>query len=441
MWSVKEPYRLGIDIGASRVHAATARLSEAGAETVEPVPLGRWTIDVPALMSVSADGDLAFGDSAAAHLSERPEIVVRGIRHRVGTEAPFVVGEHTVSGEDAYARLAAAIVQTVAEAEDALPASVVLTHPMDWGAYRLDLVRAALAEHCPTEFDLIPEPVAAAWGSAHAAEPGQLVAVYDLGAVSLETAVLRRDADGWRVLTPTAHSVDTGGIDFDDAVVGHVGSSTTRSPSRSIQPELRVTSVDAKETLSSRTETTVAAQGVDGPVTVRLTRDEFESIIRGLLDQTVRTLHETINDGDVDVTDVSAVLLAGGSARIPSVAHRISAGLNLPVVGDPDPAAVIATGAARHGLIRAGLEAEGSAEAEVEDEPVRARRQREIAALMPFIHNADQARLATIAWRIFMTLLVLAAAAYLAWTLRSGTFGIFGIPDGITPTLGQSSGG
>lgn len=103
-------YHVGIDIGASRVHAATARMTPLGEERVEPFPLGNSRVDMPALMSVAPDGDLEFGDAAAARGADQPETLVSSIRARVGSAVPFVVGDHRISADDAYARLAATVV-------------------------------------------------------------------------------------------------------------------------------------------------------------------------------------------------------------------------------------------------------------------------------------------------------------------------------------------
>lgn len=425
-------YYLGIDIGASRVHAAIARTSPSGDEVVESFALGEAGLEMPAVMSVTADGELVFGEAAAARGGEHNGSLVNGIRHRVGTGVPFLVSGQRVCAEDAYARLAAEVVARVQDSEGQPADHVVLTHPASWGTHRIDLIRTALATHCGEAVDLLPEPQAAALGHILAADPGQLVAVCDLGATTLKTAILRTGADGMGTSTLANDAVAIGGLDLDDVVLESVLASTPTLThvSHATLAALRTESSGAKEALSSQAEVTIPTRGSDGPLSVRLTRSQFEVLIQGLLDRTVAALKETIDSSGVAFDDVSTVVLAGGSARIPFVAEHLTTALARPVVADHDPGAVIAMGAARSGLLSVrpdDLSDQTSTSSDEfpdhDDDPDASHDA--LAALMHFIPE-HRTRAATAVWRILLAVLILASAAYLVWSLNSDTSGLFG---------------
>ena len=420
-------YHLGVDVGASRVHAATARYTSSRNERVEPCVLSTTGDDMSASMWVSREGDLEFGAIASAWAREQPEAIVGDLRRRIGTGIPFLVAGHRVFAEEAYAQLVAWVVGAVTEIEGVPPVGVVLTHPVHWGAHRREGVRQAVEEHCRVPVDLTPEAEAAAWGAVDEAQAGELWATCALGHTSLATAIVRRHEDGWTVLPEAFGTAPLGGLDVDDALVGSLLSdrATARSPVRAPSAELRSASVAAKEALSTDTDAVLALQFTPGPSTVRLTRDEFESLIGELLDQTVCAVRQTLTDGGVTAEDLSGVVLAGGSARIPLVTERLSTALGVSALAEPDPGAVVAMGAARMALRKStgDLAAEPDSGSS-RDEPLRPNDQ--VAALIPFI-PPERARLATYAWRLVVASLIVVCAVYLAWAFTSDSVGVFGL--------------
>lgn len=418
-------YHLGIDIGDSRVHAVTARVSPSGSVVAEPLSLGAVAVGMPAVMWVASDGACTFGDAAQSRSQEQPERLISRIRPRVGTGVPFIVDTYQFSGEDAYARLAATVVDTVVESEGRRPDRVVLTHPDSWGEHRVELIRSALLRHCDVDVDLLPEPQAVARGLVDPLEPGQLVAVFDLGGTALDISVLRADDDGGEVATVWSEAIPFGGIDIDDVIVAGVRASTPELSNvpRGSLAVLRPASLKAKEELSSQYAATISTQDLDGSTAVRLTRNEFEVMIHGLLDRTVSALNETLDSSGVSIDEVSTVILAGGSSRIPGVAQYISTSLGRPVLSSPDPDLLIAAGAARSGL----AESDGATvqRLEISDGDESGENVDDVESLLQFI-PPNRARLATVAWRVALGALIVVAAAYLVLTLGPELSGVFG---------------
>ena len=128
-------YHLGVDVGASRVHAATARYTSSRNERVEPCVLSTTGDDMSASMWVSREGDLEFGAIASAWAREQPEAIVGDLRRRIGTGIPFLVAGHRVFAEEAYAQLVAWVVGAVTEIEG-VPPVLSLIHIFPVGSPR-----------------------------------------------------------------------------------------------------------------------------------------------------------------------------------------------------------------------------------------------------------------------------------------------------------------
>ena len=115
---------------------------------------------------------------------------------------------------------------------------------------------------------------------------------------------------------------------------------------------LRQDCVLAKESLSIDTETAIPVFLPNRHFDVQLSRADFEDMIRAPIESTIGTLVRTLRSAHVDPSQLSAVLLVGGSSRIPLVARMISEELGRPTVVDAHPKYAVALGAAT--LARAG---------------------------------------------------------------------------------------
>ena len=105
--------------------------------------------------------------------------------------------------------------------------------------------------------------------------------------------------------------------------------------------------VEAKQMLSIVTNITIAIAVPGVPNTqLRITRTEFESMIRPALGETVTALRRAMQTSGVAPDDVAAVLLAGGCSRIPLVAEMVGSAFGRPVATDAHPKHAVALGAA-----------------------------------------------------------------------------------------------
>ncbi len=357
-------YFLAVDVGTSRIAAATARVAADGSIVTAPFALGRKSDTVATVAFVADDGELSFGDVAERRGVTQPERLIREFKRSIGDEVPLTVGGRSLAPEQLYAQTVAAIVDLVEEREGRRPEAVSLTHPTAWGGHRIELIRSALGQVGIGDVELITEPEAAArhYEASRSLEIGQTLAVYDLGGGTFDCVILRKEEDGTFGLIGEPVGIDDlGGADFDDAVLRHVIAASGLDVAalavddpdiRLALSQLRRECVDAKEALSFDSEVTIPVLVPPVRSSVRLTRSEFEEMITGSLDQTMDALDDALDSADLEPAQLESILLIGGSSRIPHVAQRLSERFDRPIAIDADPKAAIALGAARTGLIR-----------------------------------------------------------------------------------------
>lgn len=350
-------YFLAVDVGTSRTAASTARFAADGSLLTAPFPLGRSSDSAPSAV-FAADGELLFGESAERRGIAQPERLVREFKRRVGDDVPIRAGSDRFAAEDLYARTVAWVVDAVAEREGTRPAAIAVTIPVTWGGHRSGLVAAALSREIPGEIRLISEPEAAArhYESTSPLEAGRTLAVYDLGGGTFDAVVLRKGADGdVHIVGDPVGIGDFGGADFDDLVLrrvvaaaGLAGAELAADPATRVAlSTLRRECVEAKEALSFDSEAVVPVLVGTSPTTVRFTRSEFEELIEGGIDRTMEALAQALETAGVEDGDLEAILLTGGSSRIPRIAELVSERFDRPIAIDADPKAIVALGAAR----------------------------------------------------------------------------------------------
>ncbi|MFC5996526.1 Hsp70 family protein, partial [Pseudonocardia hispaniensis] len=144
-----------------------------------------------------------------------------------------------------------------------------------------------------------------------------------------------------------------GGVDFDQAVFDHVlagcpeafeGLDEADPAVLGAVARVRRECTEAKEALSADTEVTVPVVVPGVQASVRLHRSEFEQMIRPRVEETVAALRRAVDSAGLTPEQLTAVLLVGGSSRIPLVAQLVSEQLGRPVAVDADPKNAIAKG-------------------------------------------------------------------------------------------------
>lgn len=375
------PYYLAIDVGTSRTAAATARSAPDGALLAAPLPLGRNADSTPTTVFIS-DSGLLFGDAAERRGTAQPERLVREFKRRIGDDVPIVAGDRRFSPQDLYALVVGWVIGTAVEREGQHPAGIAVSVPVTWGEYRTQLVQDAIGRLGWSDVQVITEPEAAArhYEATHPLDTGRALAVYDFGGGTFDTVILQKAADGRVDFVGSPVGIpDLGGADFDDIVLRHTvrAAGIPASALACVQSDaglrmavasLRRECVDAKESLSFDGEAVVPVLIGDGHGAVRLTRAEFEDMIEPEIERTVEVMEIALEQSGLTADDLDAILLTGGTSRIPRVAQLLSERFDRPIAIDADPKAIIALGAARTAAVGVAEETPALFELAVVDE-------------------------------------------------------------------------
>jgi molecular chaperone DnaK len=186
--------------------------------------------------------------------------------------------------------------------------------------------------------DIINEPTAAA--IAFGVQQGFLspkgeakyqetILIYDLGGGTFDVTLMEIDG-GKYVALATAGDVCLGGIDWDRRVVDHVAEQFL-SRHRGIDPRdepggmqrLLRESEDAKRALTARDQITISFEHGGMGVRVPLSRQQFEDMTADLLERTRFTVGKLLKDAKIAWSDITRILLVGGSTRMPMVAAML----------------------------------------------------------------------------------------------------------------------
>ncbi|MBN9102142.1 MAG: Hsp70 family protein [Pseudonocardia sp.] len=359
-------YLLGIDVGTTRTAAAISRAGGRPGD-IEVVNLGDRSSAVPSVLFLGSDGAVVVGDAAERRAATDPDHVVREFKRRIGDPTPVLVGGRPWAPEELSALLVRWVADRVAQREGGGAARIAVTHPASWGAHKKDLLRAALNHHgLPVTFLAEPQAAAMHYAAAERIEPGSTVAVYDFGGGTFDAAVVHKDTPrsaggagidtaGFGLMGRPEGVERLGGIDLDELVFEHVreglpeafeGLDETDPAVLSAVASVRRECTEAKEALSSDTEVSIPVLTPAGQGSVRLHRSEFEAMIRPQVEETVSALRRAVGSAGLTPEQLTAVLLVGGSSRIPLVAQLVSDQLGRPVAVDTDPKNAIAMGAA-----------------------------------------------------------------------------------------------
>ena len=215
------------------------------------------------------------------------------------------------------------MVKVVADREGGPPDHTVVTRPANWGEYKRELLDQALTQADIGTVSVAAEPEAAAVHCASTTRRtrGGGRRGMTSAAARSSVAVLRNTGDGlsWWAIRGIEQ---LGGVYFDEAVfawvTGMADAFATLDPDDpatvAAVSRPRRECVEAKETLSWDTDTAIPVALPNQRTEIRITRSEFEDLIRPALGDTVDAMRRALSSADVEPAELRSVLLVGGSA-------------------------------------------------------------------------------------------------------------------------------
>ena len=363
---------VGIDLGTTNSLVAALRSGLS-----EPLADANGNVILPSAVRYHADR-VEVGESARLAAASDPfntilsvkRLMGRGVSDvkQLGEQLPyrFVGGEShmpfidTVQGPKSPVEVSADILKVLRErAEKTLGGELVgavITVP----AYFDDAQRQATKDAAKLAglnvLRLLNEPTAAAvaYGLDQSAEG--VVAIYDLGGGTFDISILRLTGGVFEVLA-TGGDTALGGDDFDHAIAGWIieqaGLSADLDPGT--QRALLQAACAAKEALSDASSVTVTF----GEWRSELTREAFDALIEPMVARSLKACRRAVRDANIEIEDVQAVVMVGGSTRVPRVREAVAAMFGREPLTDIDPDQVVAIGAAIQADTLAGNKREG----------------------------------------------------------------------------------
>ncbi|MES2597014.1 MAG: Hsp70 family protein [Verrucomicrobiota bacterium] len=315
----------------------------------------------PSAVNYAADGGLIIGSAALRKRALEPKRTVTSVKRLIGRRA----GEGDWQPAYNLRELGTSPIQVSAEilkrlkaiAERALEHSVdraVITVPAYFNDAQRNATKQAGELAGLTVERIVSEPTAAALAyGLDKLDEHQKIAVYDLGGGTFDISVLEMRDGVFQVLS-TAGDTQLGGDDIDRAIVTWLAQSgPAEIPLTSLEGHAPPAAEAAKKRLSTEESTRIELPFYDGKnsLSVELTRSEFEKLIRPLVERTRAHCLRALSDAGVKPEELDAVILVGGSTRIPLVRRYVAEvfGREPDVSQNPDEA--VALGA----VIQAGI--------------------------------------------------------------------------------------
>jgi len=342
---------IGIDLGTTNSEVAAFV-----GDQVKVLGPGDQRI-LPSCVGYSPAGELLVGEAARNQLSLYPERTVRSIKRKMGTAEKVVLGDREFLPQEISALILRELVEWARIATGQRPDTAVITVP----AYFSDAQRSATREAGELAglevIRILNEPTAASLAYGYGAGPRHTALVYDLGGGTFDVSVVAVEGDVTEVLASHGNN-HLGGDDFDDLLARRLTDDFRKKYGFDLGAEHSAAKArvwwaaeEAKKRLSYepfvhvREEALVIDGGKPLHLDVEISRDEYEDLIRPLVESTLDSVSKTLRDSGKGPRDLDAILLVGGSTRTPLVSDLLIERAGLEPRQDVHPDLCVALGA------------------------------------------------------------------------------------------------
>lgn len=323
---------------------------------------------LPSVVGLSPSGELLVGEPARNQLMLYPERTVRSIKRKMGSNETVSLGDRQFTPPEVSALILRELASWASRQFGRPVTKAVITVPAYFSDAQRQATREAASLAGLEAVRILNEPTAASLaygeGSRHTAM------VYDLGGGTFDVSIVALEGDVTEVLASHGNN-HLGGDDFNDLLAEHVFGEFQSQHGidlRSGHPVARArvwwAAEDAKRRLSSDPEVTIREEAlvtVDGKplhLELEITREQYEDMIRSLVEQTLEHMSKALADAGKGPADLDAILLVGGSTRTPLVARMIEERTGLTPREEIHPDLCVALGAGVMASRLAGHEVE-----------------------------------------------------------------------------------
>jgi molecular chaperone DnaK len=352
---------VGIDLGTTNSEVAIIRVGQPHvfAEDTDPI--------LPSFVGLSEDGRLLVGKAARNQWVLAPERTIKSIKRKMGQDVKVQLGDQEFRPQEISAMILRTLRDRAAQQLGQPVNKAVITVP----AYFNDAQRQATREAGELAglevVRILNEPTAASLTYDPDQRELRRMLVYDLGGGTFDVSIVQVQEGVIEVLSSHGDT-QLGGDDFDDLLLNHVCERFQEEHGVDLRANLAararvLRAVEAaKRHLSyhpfGRLEEEFVAEK-DGRalhLNVELSREEYEGMIRPLLDRTMDCVQRALDDSRLTGSAINKVVLVGGSTRTPLVSRLLENRLGQPAHQEVNPDLCVAMGAAIQAGIIAGAD-------------------------------------------------------------------------------------
>lgn len=320
---------IGIDLGTTNSCVA---VMEGGQPTVITNAEGART--TPSVVAFTKNGERIVGESAKRQAVTNSDKTISSIKRHMGTDFRVAIDDKKYTPQEISAMVLQKLKKDAEEYLGEKITEAVITVP----AYFNDAQRQATKDAGKIAgLDvkrIINEPTAAALAYGLDNEKEQKIMVYDLGGGTFDVSIIDI-GDGVIEVLSTNGDTRLGGDDFDDRITRYLIDEFKKqegidlSLDKMALQRLKEAAEKAKKELSSSTTTNInlpfITANAEGPkhLDINLSRAKFEELVHDLIERTATPVQNALRDAGLTPSDLSKVLLVGGSTRIPAVQEKV----------------------------------------------------------------------------------------------------------------------
>lgn len=352
---------LGIDLGTTN---SVAIIYNDKTDDTEVVKIDGTDEILPSVVSYTEEG-VVTGTEAKSGAIIYPETTISSIKSQMGSSEKISIGEYLKTPEDISSEILKKLKKSAEEQSGEVFNEVVITHPAYFNDRQIFATKQAGLLAGFKDVFLLSEPLAAAIEYGYRQGYAQTLLVYDLGGGTFDACVLKvsKDEDGQEVFQELSDvgDMNLGGDDFDSEIIkwmkekfkeeNGIDLNTLDTADRKrVMQKLKQEAEITKKKLSGTNKVNVRIhpliihEGVPKNLSLEITREEFEAMIRKYVDRSREIIEEALVRSGKGADEISKVILVGGCTLIPMV-KRMVAGLLKEPYRATDPAKSVAMGA------------------------------------------------------------------------------------------------
>jgi molecular chaperone DnaK (HSP70) len=312
---------------------------------------------LPSCVGFSPAGELLVGEAARNQQALYPERTVRSIKRKMGSEEKVRVGGKDFLPQEISALILRELAEWANHALGERPQRAVITVPAYFSDAQRNATREAGALAGLEVVRILNEPTAASLAYGYGDGSRHTVLIYDLGGGTFDVSVVTVEGDITEVLASHGNN-RLGGDDFDDLLAERLAAEfekqhgvDVRKGYPAAKARLWWAAEEAKKKLSFepyvkiREEALVTKLFRPLHLEVEISRDEYEAMIRPLVESTLDSVSKALQDSGKKPGDMDAILLVGGSTRTPLVSSLLMEKTGLEPRQDVHPDLAVALGA------------------------------------------------------------------------------------------------